>query len=589
MHLKHPATALIWLLSLLRLGYAASSRPNIVFILTDDQDTHMNSLDYMPRTQKYIIEQGTLFEKHYCTVAICCPSRVNLWTGRMPHNTNVTDVEPPYGGYPKFVSQGFNEDHLAYWMQSAGYNTYYSGKLFNAHTLDNYNSPPVQGYTGSEFLLDPTTYQYFNASTTRNGQPPVSYAGLYSPDVTAEKAYGFLEEAIADKETPFFLTVAPVAPHGDVTLHPQLIFAPPGVADRHRDLFKDYKIPRTPNFNPEDPSGVSWVAKLPRLNDTVIEYNDEYQRCRLRALQAVDEMVEKIVLRLESAGILDNTYIFYSTDNGYHISQHRMHPGKECGFDTDINIPLLVRGPGVAAGRRQLAVSSHTDLAPTILKLAGVPLKDSLDGTPIALGATDETRHEHLGIEFWGDAIPEGLYGYKGTLGRTGENIHHNNTYKGLRLESDKVSLYYSVWCSGEHELYNMKDDPWQLHNLLSGSSTDAVILGRSLQTVIGRLDALMMVIKSCKGDTCRYPWRSLHPVGSVTSLAEALDPKFDAFYESQPKVSFSRCEFGYIKEAEGPQNVFAYSEGGVEGSRYIGGVGEQKPMVIDPNWGWWT
>ena len=74
-----------------------SNRPNIVFILTDDQDLHLNSLDYTPLTRKYLLEQGTFFKSHYCTVALCCPSRVSLWTGKAAHNTNVTDVQVPYG------------------------------------------------------------------------------------------------------------------------------------------------------------------------------------------------------------------------------------------------------------------------------------------------------------------------------------------------------------------------------------------------------------------------------------------------------------------------------------------------------------
>lgn len=72
-------------------------QPNIVFILTDDQDLHMDSLSYMPQLKKHISDQGTTFENHYCTVALCCPSRVSLWTGKAAHNTNVTDVNPPYG------------------------------------------------------------------------------------------------------------------------------------------------------------------------------------------------------------------------------------------------------------------------------------------------------------------------------------------------------------------------------------------------------------------------------------------------------------------------------------------------------------
>ena len=75
-------------------------QPNIVFILTDDQDLHMNSLDYTPLIRKHLLDQGTFYKCHYCTTAICCPSRVSLWTGKQAHNTNVTDVTPPYGKHP---------------------------------------------------------------------------------------------------------------------------------------------------------------------------------------------------------------------------------------------------------------------------------------------------------------------------------------------------------------------------------------------------------------------------------------------------------------------------------------------------------
>lgn len=136
----------------------ATKQPNFVFILTDDQDTHMNSLDHMPFVQKHLLFEGTHFPRHYCTMALCCPSRVSLLTGMAAHNTNVTDIWPPYGGYPKFVDEGHNEAYLPIFLQEAGYNTYYSGKLFNAHSLENYNNPPAGGWTESEFLLDPREF-----------------------------------------------------------------------------------------------------------------------------------------------------------------------------------------------------------------------------------------------------------------------------------------------------------------------------------------------------------------------------------------------------------------------------------------------
>lgn len=141
-----------------------------------------------------------------------------------------------------------------------------------------------------------------------------------------------------------------------------------------------------------------------------------------------------------------------------------LHPGKECGYDTDIHIPLIVRGPGIAAGRMTDIVTSHTDLAPTILGLAGAT-REEFDGLAIPLGE-DETaslesaRSEHVNVEFWGKALPEGKWG------RYGDELDHdigmttaarNNTYKGLRVVGKDYSLYYSVWCTGEKEFYDLK------------------------------------------------------------------------------------------------------------------------------------
>jgi arylsulfatase A-like enzyme len=328
------------------------------------------------------------------------------------------------------------------------------GKLFNAHNIYNYDSPPVSGYTQSNFFLDPFTYQYYNVSTTKNGAPPTNPVGKYSTDIVAESADEFLDHALQDDESPFFITLAPIAPHALVGEGSLGSFDPPQVAKRHEGLFPEYKIPRTPNFNPDSPSGVSWVSKLSKLNDTIIDYNDEYQRLRLRSLQAVDEIIESVVTRLDQAGVLENTFIFYTSDNGYHIGQHRLHPGKTCGFETDINVPLVVRGPGVPAQRIARVPSSHTDLAPTILQIAGVDISDKkLDGSPIDIyEAEAEARSEHVAVEFWGFGLAESIFGRE-----TGLPIYFNNTYKGLRIEAENYGFYYSVWCSNEKELYDMK------------------------------------------------------------------------------------------------------------------------------------
>ncbi|OTA89840.1 hypothetical protein M434DRAFT_78839 [Hypoxylon sp. CO27-5] len=524
----------------------------------------MNSLDYMPFVHKHLIDHGALFKRHFCTTALCCPSRVTLWTGKAAHNTNVTNVVPPYGGYPKFINQGLNDKYLPVWLQESGYNTYYTGKLFNAHSVDNYHSPYAAGWTVSDFLLDPFTYSYENSTYARNQGPPVSFEGHHSVDVLAEKALGFLDEAVEARK-PFFLGIAPVAPHanlwspafkdGNHSDLEDIDFSPPVPAARHANLFKNAKVPRTANFNPDKPSGAGWIRKLQKQSQQTLDYNDHFYRQRLRALQSVDEIVDSIVQRLDGHGILDDTYIFYTTDNGYHIGQHRMHPAKQCSFEEDINIPLIIRGPDVPEKLISNIITTHTDLAPTLLEIAGAPLRGDFDGLAIPLTEdglveASETRHEHVTVEHWGFASNEGqvLDSYP--------RLHMNNTYKALRVISKSYDLHYQVWCNNEKELHDLKTDPGQMVNILHpDEKAPETVAGWPLDKVVARLDSLLFVLKSCKAETCIHPWRALHPAGNVESLRDALSPHLDSFYEEKSRrVEFDRCEMGFLLDAEGPQ-----------------------------------
>ncbi|KAJ4420822.1 hypothetical protein N0V82_004117 [Gnomoniopsis sp. IMI 355080] len=483
----------------------------------------------------------------------------------------------PQGGYPKFVAQGLNSNYLPVWLQDEGYNTYYTGKLFNSHTTSNYDSPYPAGWTSTDFLLDPGTYSYLNPIYQRNTDAPVHHKNEHTSDLIIDKSKRLLDEAVTAGK-PFFLGVAPIAPHSDVTVNRHVGSLPmmtePVPAERHKDLFKGLGVPRTDNFNPDTPSGASWVRKLPQHNASSVAYLDHYYRQRLRALQAVDELVEKLVVQLDEAGILDDTYIIYSSDNGFHIGQHRLPPGKECGYEEDIRVPLIVRGPGVARGKVEDAVTTHIDLAPTILHMVGAKARPDFDGVPIPLGSDNSSsssssdataqvveakRHEHVAVEYWGFALAEGEGGGFDGLGHL---VVFNNTYKAVRILGHDYDLYYSVWCNNEHELYNLETDPGQLHNLYSYHESSVELLGVKLRLVIHRLDALMMVLKSCAGETCTEPWKVLHPEGDVKSLSDALNVRFDVFYEEEVKVSFNRCELGYIIDSEGPQAPYQYREG---------------------------
>lgn len=163
-------------------------------------------------------------------------------------------------------------------------------------------------------------------------------------------------------------------------------------------------------------------------------------------------MVAELTQQLERHGILEETYLIFTTDNGYHIGQHRLQPGKQCAYKEDINIPFMIRGPGVPQGQTSELVTSHTDLAATFLAIAGAPVREDLDGEAIPLTAEDmlaaaSHRQEHVNVEMWGIIMSEGKYG---------ADLHHNHTYKALRVVGERYNLRYTVWCNGEHELYDL-------------------------------------------------------------------------------------------------------------------------------------
>ncbi|GLA31110.1 hypothetical protein AnigIFM63326_009550 [Aspergillus niger] len=252
----------------------------------------------------------------------------------------------------------------------------------NSHSVDYYDKPYAAGFNGSDFVLDSYTYDYMNATYQRNHDPPVSYLGRHTTKVLTKKAIGFLEDALTG-EQPFFLTMDEPIPE-----------------KRYKHLFPKAKIPRTANFNPKEPTGVSWIHNLPYRNQSVIDYNDHYYRQRLRALQGVDELVDSLIARLEASSEINNTYIIYTSDNRFHISQHRLLPGKTCAFDEDIRVPFFIRGPGIPEGQQQDIVTTHIDIAPTLFSLASLPLRDDFDGTPMPIADVEGTLHEHVAVEY---------------------------------------------------------------------------------------------------------------------------------------------------------------------------------------------
>ncbi|KAJ3029766.1 UNVERIFIED_CONTAM: hypothetical protein HDU68_011181 [Siphonaria sp. JEL0065] len=525
-------------------------RPNIIFLLTDDQDLHLNSLHFMPFVKKHLIEEGTTFKNHFVTSAICCPSRVSVLKGQFAHNTKFTDVNGEFGGYEKFLREGLNKEYLPKWLQDAGYSTYYIGKLLNGYGKQNYQQTPG-GWTDFDVLVHPHIYDNFHPVFAKNGETVDDFEGQFQVDVVRDKALNILSSALkAVDEKPFFLYLAPTAPHTEMlynkngqqvnepTTKPyqsKSAFTEPVPAKRHEHLFPDVKVPRRENFNTADVSGKpGYISRLPLLTDEEVDTLDHWHRQRLRALQSVDELLDSVVRSVEAAGQLDNTYIFYSSDNGFHLGLHRLNAGKTTPYDDDINVPFIVRGPGVARGAVRTESSTHTDIAPTFLKLAGATnLAYDFDGTPIPIHSQDpeEPNRESFAVEFWRPYVSE-VFPIKDIK---------ENVYRSVRVVGSGYSYLYTVWYTGVHELYDNIKDPEQLKNIYKDTPVK----------LLNRLDALLVALKDCVGKDCQTLWGRLHPSGGVKNLGEALNPQYDALYQTTQRLQIKECLNGFFPENE--------------------------------------
>ena len=363
----------------------------------------------------------------------------------------------------------------------------------------------------------------------------------------------------AKGDNPFFLQISPAIPHVGINASTGSTFFPIPAA-KWANAFQDEIIPRTPNFNPSTVNtGASWIKDLPYQDTATEDKLDELYRARLRCIAGLDELVAALISRLDDHGILDNTHIIYTSDNGYHIGQHRLGPGKLTGYETDINVPLLWRGPGVDANTTTDAVSTHTDLAPTFLDIFGLPQRKNFDGQliPAVREGSGVVPAEHVNIENWQVAAPYEVSGFSDIASKVPNK--NENVYKGVRIFGDNYSYYYSVWCTNQRELYDMSKDMYQANNVLDGVASIDDISDDDTRKLVHRLDAVLLVLKSCVGEECVKPWLHLHPQGDVQNLEDALHSRYDTFYASQPQIHFKACKNGYLLEYEGPQDYSVY------------------------------
>lgn len=457
---------------------AQSARPNIILILTDDLDA--NSIASMPRLKALLADQGVTFANFFVTTSLCCPSRSSILRGQYVHNHRVYTNTPPAGGFGMFHGLGRENSTVVTWLRSAGYRTVLMGKYLNGYP-DRAN--PTYVPPGWEEWYSPARggYANFNYTMNENGRlvPYGSRPEDYMTDVLSRKAVDVIRRSARDGR-PFFIYLATYAPH-----------APATPAPRHATLFGDVKLPRPPSFNEADVSDKpQWVANRPPLTDRVIAQLEEHYRTRLRSLAAVDEMITALVEALRTAGLLDQTYIFFTSDNGFHMGEHRLPLGKNTVYEEDIRVPLIVRGPGVASGQTREHLAMNIDLAPTFAAIAGVPVPEFVDGRSLlrvlqtTSPALSQWRQAFVAEHFRGAPLPGSA--------QPGRRLGPRAIPEAFALRArDFVYVEYET---GERELYDLQADPYELRNLVAVAPP----------ALLARFSARLADLRQCSAQACR-------------------------------------------------------------------------------------
>jgi N-acetylglucosamine-6-sulfatase len=253
---------------------------------------------------------------------------------------------------------------------------------------------------------------------------------------------------------PFMLEIATFAPHGPYTPAP-----------RNANDFPGLQAPRSPAFDETDVSDKpAWLSSYPSLTADQIARIDAAFRKRAQAVEAVDELIGRLEQTLAKKGLADDTYIVFSSDNGFHMGEHRLMPGKMTAFETDIRVPLIITGPAVRHGRTTHRIAQNIDLYPTVVRLArgsvppwvdGVGLQKLLRGHPVPAWS-DAALVEHHGP----DTDPS-------DPDQPPPGSGNPTTYEALR---QRWSTYVE-YANGESEYYDLRADPYELTNTASSLS----------------------------------------------------------------------------------------------------------------------
>ena len=450
------------------------AKPNVVFVLTDDLSN--NLVQYMPHVQA-LEKSGTTLTNYTVTDSLCCPSRSSIFSGKFPHDTGVFTNTGADGGFHIFHSRGEESDTFATALQKVGYRTGMMGKYLNGYQPNAKlgTSQPYVPPGWSEWDVTGNGYPEFNYDLNSNHQ--VTHFGStpadYLTDVLSGKASSFITSSTS-AHTPFFLEVATFAPHAPYTPAPQDANSFPGLT-----------APRGPAYDnlPSDaPPWLAGRAPLTAQEETAI---DTAFRKRVQDVQSVDRMIASVEATLAKAGVANDTDIVFSSDNGYHMGEYRLNPGKMTAFDTDVNVPLIASGPDIKAGATVSAPAQNIDLCPTFEALGGAATPSDVDGhslLPLLTGASTADWRTAALVEHHGPDTDPADPDYPPA------NSGNPPSYQALRT----TTFTYVEYTDGSKEYYDRATDPNELHN----------IVGALPAATLAKLHTELQGMTNCHGQT---------------------------------------------------------------------------------------
>ena len=485
----------------------AAAQPNVVMIVADDLDKKL--LRWMPQTQRLIGDQGATFDRYYVEQSTCCTSRASILSGQYTHNHGVRGNHYPAGGFFRW-HEGGESTALPTWLEANGYRSALLGKYLNEYPYPNgYDGTEAEKAALAEFVppgwqswfspVGGTPYRQRDTVVNVNGEvdtaPRPEFLDRVMGDRLLELTDGLDDMSLRDGGK--FIYYSSYAPH-----------SPYAAPEELNAEFRDLRYPRTPSFDEEDVSdkyGLSGARG--RLTAAKIADIDQAFRERVRAVQVLDANVGALVRRLEAQGTLDDTYIVFTSDNGYNMGEHRLDIAKYNQFEETVSVPLLVRGPGIQPGTRISELAGNIDLAPTVADMTDTPAPDRVDGLsllPLLDGTAAALPRKHLLLSR--GLIPlekKALAAVEEFPETVVESARHArlSDFNAVVTKRWKLVDYIN---SDREELYDLRDDPYELTNLMVGGWQSLRLMSPARQDLVRELRRTLKLLLKCEAAGCR-------------------------------------------------------------------------------------